>query len=183
MTQAVVVRPNLWRWNLALLFLAGLGVFICSLLLVKLNDATEATDLQVAENSALIEENSALITQLQVRDDALAAQAAEARQRESALLLLVRGLQAQVAALGGTPLQLPPELRSEPASRGPSTPVTAEPSSRPAEPAPAAPSPAPTQSRQPQESRPSPSASPRPTSTPTPGCLVTVGQVCIPRPA
>lgn len=162
----IVVHKDMWRWLLFLVFLTASAVVICAFLYLALQD-------KVHENRGLLDANRFYISQLQAQDRVLKAHDVTEAQKQSVRRRSFLALQAQVRKLGGTPLPLPPTLRTDPAA----------PRSTGAAPAPAprqtpAATSRPTRPSSPPPSPPaSHSASPRPTSTPS--CRVSVGPVCV----
>jgi hypothetical protein len=152
----------MWRWFIGALFMAGSSAAVSAVLLIALTHATTS-------NHNLIAQNRILITQLQARDDALAARDqkfaafdAQEMSREKALRAFILLLQKQIESLGGTSPTLPPSLAAAPAPIAPSTP---SPSSSPHT------NPTPT---------PKPTVNPRPSPTPSPTCLLPVALLCHP---
>lgn len=168
-------------WVLLLIFLAGTGVVICSLLLLLLGRAVDDEQKAINQLNDQVAINGELISELQQRDAALEQVQEEALLRESVLLLLVQGLQDQVRDLGGDPLPVPPDLQGllvqprEPRGDGSSTRRGPGSSGR----APSSPSPG-----QAPRPSPSPSSSPSPPPSPSPSpspsqCVPGTG-ICLP---
>lgn len=144
----VALSPRAYRALIAALAMVGVGVIICSVLILRLG--------------VLSATNHNLIGALHQRDIEFDQSQHERDSREDALRGVVAALQHQVLTLGGTPAPLPIVLRVNPSSGGSSSAPPPSPAPRPA--------PSPTRGR-----RPSPRSYPSPSPTsalPMPVCSV-----------
>lgn len=126
-----------------------------------------------------IRANQSLIRQQQQTVDALLRQNVEDKQALEAQQRLVRGLQAQVQKLGGTPLLTAPAAPATPRPAGPTGagPSTTQRSAAPHPRSTTRPTTRPTGSPS-QSPTPKPSPTPSPKPSPTP-CVVKLGPICL----
>lgn len=106
----IIVSKNVWRWYLSALFLAGLGVVICSLLLLRTNSLMRQAQSQDDQRTAAV---TAPV-------GALEHAAAQALLRERALRASVTSLQLRVRELEAETARAPLPPRSSLGSTGPS---------------------------------------------------------------